>query len=119
MPGRAPLRALRRRRAAPAHEAQRISENRWRATQDGVRATFADLDTGEPVAARAAALALLDRLERYAATLGCGAGLAVARRLAEANGAVRQRAVVRERGMDALAPWLVERTERGAAAVPR
>jgi carboxylate-amine ligase len=102
----------------PAPEAQRISENRWRATRLGVDATLVDLDSGEPVAARAALLALLERLEPYAATLGCGASLAVARRLAEANGAVRQRAVVRERGIDALAPWLVETTERGAAAPP-
>ena len=100
----------------PAQEVQRISENRWRATRLGVDATLVDLDTGEPVAARAALLALLERLEPYAATLGCGASLAVARRLAEANGAIRQRAVVHERGIDALAPWLVESTERGAAA---
>ena len=102
----------------PAHGTQRILENRWRATCLGVHATFGDLDTGEPVAAQAAVVELLERLEPYAATLGCGPSLAVAKRLAEANGADRQRAVARERGMDALAPWLVERTERAAAAPP-
>jgi carboxylate-amine ligase len=69
----------------------RIEENRWSACRDGVEGTLADLETGERAPTRDRLLALLDVISEAGAGLGCGPGLALARRLAERNGAMRQR----------------------------
>jgi glutamate---cysteine ligase / carboxylate-amine ligase len=87
----------------------RIAENRWSASRHGVEGTLADLETGEPRPTRDHLELLLDRLEPVARRIGAGAGLAEARRLADGNGALRQRAVAVERGPYGLAGWLADR----------
>jgi glutamate---cysteine ligase / carboxylate-amine ligase len=87
----------------------RIEENRWSAARWGVEGTLADLETGERVRTRDRLTALLDALVPVAERIGCGTGLASARALVERNGALRQRAVARERGVEGAAAWLTER----------
>ena len=87
----------------------RIAENRFSALRHGLDGTLADLSSGAPVPTRTRLAALLDELEPAAERLGCGDGLAAARALVDANGAIRQRAVAAERGLDGLARWLAER----------
>jgi carboxylate-amine ligase len=82
----------------------RIEENRWQALRHGLDATFADLETGEPVPARERLHALLDTL----ATGRHAPELAHAHRLAESNGAARQREVHSRAGVHGLMEWLVE-----------
>ena len=97
----------------PRHPAWRIEENRWSACRDGVRGTLADLETGEQRPTRRRLQELIDELEPYAAELGCAAELRHARELAECNGAMRQREVAAERGIDGVAAWLAERFADG------
>jgi carboxylate-amine ligase len=87
----------------------RIAENRWAACRRGLDARLADLVTGEPRAARERLHALIDALEPVAPGLGCADDLRAARALVERNGAVRQREVAAERGLDGLAEWLADR----------
>ena len=84
----------------------RIAENRWWALRDGVEGALADLVTGERRPVRERLRELLGELEPYAASLGCGAELATAGELIDANGAVRQRRVAAERGLGGLVGWL-------------
>ena len=86
----------------------RIEENRWRAARWGMDAELADLDTGLATPARARLSALVDELGPVAERLGCAAELATVRRLAERNGAARQRAVAAHGGPAAVAAWLAE-----------
>ena len=83
----------------------RIEENRWSACRDGVEGTLADLDTGERTPTRDRLLGLLDAVSEAGAELGCGPGLALARELAERNGAMRQRAAGDPRR---AATWLAD-----------
>jgi glutamate---cysteine ligase / carboxylate-amine ligase len=87
----------------------RIAENRWWAARDGVEGALADLSTGERIPTRERLGALLDDLAPHAERLGCANELEGARALVAENGALRQRAMVAERGLDALVPWLAER----------
>lgn len=87
----------------------RIAENRWSAGRHGLEGTLADLETGEPLPTRDRLVVLLDRLDPVARRIGAGAGLAEARRLAESNGALRQRAVAIEHGPYGLVGWLADR----------
>ena len=87
----------------------RLEENRWRAARRGMDAELADPVTGENTPARECLAALLEALAPSAERLGCAAGLRDAARLAEANGAVRQRAVAGEQGdLRAVAAWLAD-----------
>ena len=87
----------------------RIEENRWSAARWGVEGTMADLESGERTPTRERLRALLDDLEPVAERVGCAAELRSARALVEENGALRQRAVARERGAEAAAAWLAGR----------
>jgi glutamate---cysteine ligase / carboxylate-amine ligase len=70
----------------------RIEENRWVAARHGLDGEFAELLTGERIAVRERLRFLLEELEPYAAALGSSEQLAVARSLAQANGAAQLRA---------------------------
>jgi carboxylate-amine ligase len=77
----------------PAAASWRIAENRWTALREGLDGAFADLDSGERTPVRDVLRRRLTELAPVARALGCGAELASAARLVEANGAIRQRAV--------------------------
>jgi carboxylate-amine ligase len=70
----------------------RIEENRWAACRHGLDAVFADLSTGDRVAARELLDQRLATLTATARALRCEEELADAHRLLLANGAERQRA---------------------------
>jgi carboxylate-amine ligase len=70
----------------------RIEENRWAAARHGLDAVFADLERDVRTPVRELLAQRLDSLEGIATQLGCAAELADARRLLDANGAMRQRA---------------------------
>jgi carboxylate-amine ligase len=86
----------------------RIEENRWQALRHGLDGTIADLQTGAPTPTRERLHALLDELTPYAEQLGGRRQLERARRLAESNGAARQREVHANGGMRGLTEWLIE-----------
>lgn len=86
----------------------RIAENRWSAARDGVEGTLADLDSGERRPTRQLLLERVDQLSAVAGRLRCEPELGSARRLIAVNGAMRQRAVAGERGVEALAGWLAD-----------
>lgn len=92
----------------------RIEENRWWAARDGIEGELGDLVNGERVATRKRLHALLGELAPTAARLGCESELAEAERLVAENGALRQRAVAEEKGIDGLVGWLAERWLAGA-----
>jgi carboxylate-amine ligase len=95
--------------ALPVHDTWRIAENRWSACRRGVEAMLADLDSGVTAPARERLHALLEDIAPCAESLGAAAHLEHARALVEANGALRQRAVAAEQGLDGLARWLADR----------
>ncbi|HXG76670.1 MAG TPA: YbdK family carboxylate-amine ligase [Gaiellaceae bacterium] len=94
----------------PVHETSRIAENAWRAARDGERGWLVDLDTGEPVAARARISLLLDALEPAAESLRTTWALRGARALLADNGADRQRYVAARDGARGLTRWLARET---------
>jgi glutamate---cysteine ligase / carboxylate-amine ligase len=96
-----------------SHPRWRLQENRWLACRDGVEGTLADLDTGEQRPTRERLSELFDRLEPFAERLGSSNELAHARRLAERNGAMRQREIGAEQGARAVAAWLADRFSEG------
>jgi carboxylate-amine ligase len=71
----------------------RIEENRWAACRHGLDAVFTDLATGARAPVRELLAQRLETLTGTAARLGCAAELSEARRLLDANGAERQRAL--------------------------
>ena len=87
----------------------RIAENRWWALRDGVEAELADLETGERRPVRELLTEMLGELEPYGRRLECAAELAGVGELIVANGAMRQRAIAAERGLQGLIGWLRER----------
>ena len=99
------------------HPTHVIGENRWRALRDGLDAELVDADTGLVEVARDRLTRLLLELEPYAGRLGCGPELAQVWPLLAANGAERQRAVARERGLDGLLGYLADQTELVARGV--
>ena len=94
--------------ALPVADSWRIDQNRWAACRHGLDAMLADLGTGARRPARERLAELLDELAPEAAALGCSAELARARELAGVNGAMRQRAVARERGLHGLVAALAD-----------
>jgi len=93
----------------PAAPSWRIAENRFSAARDGLDGTLADLASGEPLPTRERLTARIAELAPVAARLGCAGELEAARRLAEENGALRQRRVAAREGIEALPGWLAER----------
>ena len=87
----------------------RIEENRWSACRDGVEGVMADLASGEPRPTREWLYELLSELEPFAARFGAAPGLARAREMVGANGAIAQRRVASGGGPRAVARWLAER----------
>lgn len=96
-------------KSLPVIEDWRIAENRWSAARHGVEGELADLQSGVPRATRDVLLGRLDELAPVAAHLGCEHELAAARDLVAVNGAMRQREVAAERGIDGVAAWLADR----------
>lgn len=98
----------------PVHDSHRISESYAIGARTGVCDTLLDLDSGdrERVADRVERLVL--RLAPVAIELGTERELARVSLLARRNGAERQRAVVRERGLDGLVDWLATETVASA-----
>jgi carboxylate-amine ligase len=98
----------------------RIAENRWSATRHGLEGELADLDTGRRTPTRRRLHGLIDGLAPAAAQLGDEELLPLARALADANGAVHQRAAVARTGLASLPHWLADRflldSERLASA---
>jgi len=92
----------------PVHATWRISENRWLAARDGVEARVLDLDSGRPQRVRDRLAELFEQLGPVAERLGCRAQLARAGRLAERNGAITQREIAAERGLEGLLGWLCD-----------
>jgi carboxylate-amine ligase len=103
----------------PAHEVHRITENRWRGVRDGLEATFVDLRTGMPVAARTRIGAVFAALEPVAEALGSRSELLAAWTLLTENGAQRQRRVAAQIGVDGIVRHLVAETEQGPAGWAR
>jgi len=95
--------------ALPAAPSWRIAENRFSAARDGLEGTLADLTTGEPVSTRASLKDRIDELAPVAERLGCAPELQRAKRLAQENGAQRQRRVAGREGIGALPAWLAGR----------
>ncbi|MCW2974042.1 MAG: glutamate--cysteine ligase [Thermoleophilia bacterium] len=94
----------------PVHDSWRIRENAWLAQRLGVVGYQIDLDTGEPITTFECLQRLLRGIAPSAAELGCIDELQRAAHLATSNGADHQRAIVRERGFDALIGWLADAT---------
>ena len=93
----------------PPAPSWKIEENRWWAARDGVEGSLANLETGRRVGTTERLGELIAALTGTAEELGCAAELEAAKRHAAENGAMRQRAIVREGGIDALVPWLTKR----------
>lgn len=91
----------------PVHPAERIVDNRWLATRDGVGGSLADLETGEPTPTAERLFALVEELLPTAVELGCDDELlGVGRLVRDGGGAGRQRSVAEAHGMDGLVAWL-------------
>jgi carboxylate-amine ligase len=95
----------------PVHRDERIVENMWLATRDGIGGHLVDMETG-------AKLWTADRLQDLAASLvptatqlGCDRELlGIGRLVLDGGGAARQRGIVRRRGLEGLLPKLAEET---------
>jgi carboxylate-amine ligase len=83
----------------------RLDENRWSAARHGVEGEMADLDTGRREHTRERLRRLLDQVE--GATNDSGP-LQETRRLVERNGAIRQRDLAADLGVDGLTGWLAD-----------
>ena len=84
----------------------RIAENRWLAARDGAEARLIDLESGEPYWVAERTAALIEELAPTADQLGCRAELASVDILVRRNGAIRQREVAAERGIQGVTGWL-------------
>ena len=89
----------------------RIEENRWSAARNGVEGELADLETGEREATRARLHRLVDEID--AGPPGA-VPLGQARRLVDANGAIRQRELAAQGGIEGLTAWLAEHFLEGS-----
>jgi carboxylate-amine ligase len=92
----------------PVHPAWLIAENRWSACRAGLDGDLGDLDGDAVTPARERIGQLLEQLGPTAAGLGCSEGLDAAAALCERNGAVRQREIAAERGVEGLVAWLAD-----------
>ncbi|MDQ3678879.1 MAG: YbdK family carboxylate-amine ligase, partial [Actinomycetota bacterium] len=98
----------------PVAPTWRIEENWWSACRHGVLGEMADLQTGERAPTSRRIARLLDELEPVAERLDCAVPLQDARALlASGGGAVAQRRVAAERGLDGLVAWLADRYASG------
>jgi carboxylate-amine ligase len=95
----------------------RIAENRWSAASAGVEGELADLESGELRPTREVLLERLEQLGPVAEQLGCVAELESVRGQIAENGAMRQRRVAAEDGLEGLARWLAGRWLEGAGAL--
>jgi carboxylate-amine ligase len=86
----------------------RIEENRWSAARYGLEGQMADLETGELEPTRERLDRMLAELGPTAERLGSAGELGEASRLAQSNGALRQREVARGNGVKGLAEWMAE-----------
>jgi carboxylate-amine ligase len=93
----------------PVAPTWRIEENRWSACRYGVEGSMADLETGVRRHTRDLLSELLGRLEAVASRLEAAEQLAHARELIDRNGAINQRRVAAESGIQAVPAWLAER----------
>lgn len=95
----------------PVHPDERIVENAWLATRDGVGGHLIDLDTGARTWTAERLHALAEQLLPIATSLGCDRELlGIGRLVLDGGGAARQRSMVGRRGLDALLPMLAEQT---------
>lgn len=90
----------------PVAPSWRIAENRWLAARDGAEAKLADLETGEAVWLSERIAALVEQLAPTAARLGCSNELGRVDALARRNGAVRQREIAADLGVEGLVGWM-------------
>jgi carboxylate-amine ligase len=93
----------------PVAPTWRIEENRWSALRHGIDGTMADLLSGRPVPTREHLTELLQTVTPAAKRLGSGHLLAHTAASIDRNGAIRQREILRERGIDGLTRWLADR----------
>ena len=111
----------------PPARSWRIAENRWSAARDGTRGAMYDLRSGERREAGELLAELLAELRRAAQAAGAEEELARAERMLDANGAARQRAILKTTGDPAavvaqLAGRYVEpdhASSPSAASIPR
>lgn len=97
--------------AIPIHSSERINENMWLATRDGLNGKLADLETGETRPASERIGLLVARLRPAAIVLGCAEELeSVQRILIDRGGAARQRTVARGAGLHGVLQWLASET---------
>ena len=95
----------------PVHRDERIVENMWLATRDGIGGHLLDLDTGAKLWTADRLQDLAARLVPTATQLGCDRELAgIGRLVLDGGGAARQRGIVRRRGLESLLPKLAEET---------
>jgi carboxylate-amine ligase len=92
----------------PNHPSWLIAENRWAACRSGVEGDLGDLDGDSVIPARERIGRLIEQLGPAAAALGCEEELASVLSLCERNGAIRQREIAAERGIEGLVAWLGE-----------
>ena len=102
--------------ALPVHRDERIVENMWLATRDGIGGHLVDLETGARVWTADRLQDLATRLMPTAATLGCERELlGIGRLVLDGGGAARQRGIVRRRGLESLLSKLAEETSSPTA----
>ncbi len=93
----------------PADSSWRIEENRWSACRHGVEGMMADTRDGTPTPTRERLRELLEALRPFAQRFESEPALEHARTMIEVNGALAQRHLARESGMQGLARWLAGR----------
>jgi carboxylate-amine ligase len=95
----------------PVHRDERIVENMWLATRDGIGGHLLDLDTGVKLWTADRLQELASQLMPTATQLGCDRELlGIGRLVLDGGGAARQRGIVRRRGLEGLLPKLAEET---------
>jgi carboxylate-amine ligase len=93
----------------PVADTWRIEENRWLACRDGSHGNMHDLETGATRPTRALLGQLLAELEPLGAALRSEGALRRAAEMVEGGGAVAQRQVALQEGVQGVARWLCER----------
>ena len=95
----------------PVARDERIVENMWLATRDGVGGWLIDLETGERLFTGDRLVALVEELFETARSIGCERELAGVRRLVmDGGGAARQRELYDEDGPQSLVTALAHET---------
>jgi len=88
--------------AEPEDVPEAMDENRFLAARDGIDAELLDARRGRRVPAAGRLATLVDACWPHARELGCERELALLAHLAGDPGAVRQRAIAREGGLEGL-----------------